>query len=369
MYSYSKYGSRSSSSATLSSTGTVKSKDKKKSASTSSSTAPPQISKKLRPFENDYSNQSLHTRQISTRYIRNVNSPMEGYPKLRKLKDLKAKQVENHATKPYGVRVNTNQIVPTLEKWVNNYSIQFDVIMIGALVENQFLLPLLNLLPLFKLCTKPGFLFIWTTTANIKQLTTLLNGDKWNKKFRRSEELVFVPVDENSPYFPRGVNDGFYQDNSNNGNSQSLLRRQQWHCWMCITGTVRRSSDADLIHCNIDTDLQMETPTSPDMGYNNAVPAAIYRVAENFSNSNRRLHIIPCKTGYKLPVKMRKGWVIMLPDVLVDNFDPMDYEMQLYSKSTVKYKSVAGNGQQKQVPQYLVPQTAEIESLRPKSPA
>lgn len=294
---------------------------------------------------------------------------MEGYPKLQKLKELKQKQVQAQATKPYGVRVDTNKIVPTLNKWVNEYALQFDVIMIGALVENQFLMPLLNLLPLYKLCAKPGFLFIWTTTANIKQLTGLLNGDKWNKKFRRSEELVFVPVDENSPYFPQGVNDGFYQDGSNNGNNQSLFSRKQWHCWMCITGTVRRSTDTDLIHCNVDTDLQMELrSSSPREHYNNAVPEAIYRVAENFSNSNRRLHIVPCRTGYKLPVRMRKGWVIMLPDVLVDNFDPIEYETQLHAKSYVKYKSLSSGGNQKQVPQYLVSQTPEIESLRPKSP-
>lgn len=297
---------------------------------------------------------------------------MEGYPKLQKLKELKAIQVAKHACKPYGVKVEPNKVVLTLESWVNDYALQFDVIMIGALVDNQFMLPLLSLLPLYKLCAKPGFLFIWTTTANIKQLTFLLNGEKWNKKFRRSEELVFVPVDANSPYFPAGVNDGFYPDANGNGNGESLLCRKQWHCWMCITGTVRRSTDNDLIHCNIDTDLQIEhnSPKSPLQGYNNAVPEAIYTVAENFSNSNRRLHIIPCRTGYKLPVKMRKGWVIMLPDVIVDNFDPVEYEAQMYIKSLVKYKNAPGgqHGQNRQLAQYLVPQTSDIEALRPKSP-
>lgn len=373
MYTYSKYGNRGSSSASTSSDSSSRLRVKKASAnslSTSSSLDAPQAlatSMRQRPFENDYPNKYLHSGQLPTQYIRNVAQPTEGYPKLHKLKELKLEQVSKHSTKPYGVHVETNQIVPTLNLWVNDYGIQFDVIMIGALVENQFLLPLLNLLPLYKLCAKPGFLFIWTTTANIKQLTSLLNGDKWNKKFRRSEELVFVPVDENSPYFPRGVNDGFYYDGIN-GNCQSLFKRKQWHCWMCITGTVRRSSDADLIHCNIDTDLQMEQPSTGQQAYNNAVPEAIYKVAENFSNMNRRLHIIPCKTGYKMPVRMRRGWVIMLPDVLLNNFDPVKYEMLLHSKSLVKYKSVSANGNQKQMPQYLVPQTSEIESLRPKSP-
>lgn len=362
MYSYSKYGTRSSSSTTP----TIKPSALPKGPA---ATQKPNTNKKPRLVENDFSNQFVHARQLSTNYIRNVDLPMDGYPKLQKLKELKATQVSKHACKPYGVRVDTQLIVPTLNKWVNNFSLQFDVIMIGALVENQFILPLLNLMPLYKLCAKPGFLFIWTTTSNIKQLTYLLNGDKWNKKFRRSEELVFVPVDENSPYFPGDVNDGFY-GNAANGNGESLLRRKQWHCWMCITGTVRRSTDADMIHCNVDTDLQIEhrDVPSPMQGYNNAVPEAIYTVAENFSNSNRRLHIIPCRTGYKLPVKMRKGWVIMLPDVLVDNFDPIEYEAQIYVKSQVKYKNTTTNGQHKQIAQYLVPQTGDIEALRPKSP-
>lgn len=359
MYSYSKYGTRTSGTATKTPGSGLRTNPPKGPAS----------AKKQRPAESDFSNQYVHSRKTPTKYIRNVQHPNEGYPKLQKLKELKAAQVAKHATKPYGVRVDTNQIVPTLNKWVTDYALQFDVIMIGALVENQFLLPLLSLMPFYKLCAKPGFLFIWTTTANIKQLNMLLSGDKWNKKFRRSEELVFVPVDANSPYFPKGVNDGFYGDTKAAG-CESLLGRQQWHCWMCITGTVRRSTDADLIHCNVDTDLQLEpveTP-SPMHGYNNAVPEAIYTVAENFSNSTRRLHIVPCRTGYKLPVKMRKGWVIMLPDVLVDNFDPVEYEAQLQARSQVKYKNGQANGQQKPVTQYLVPQTSEIEALRPKSP-
>lgn len=337
------------------------------------SALPEKANQKPRPFTNDFLNDYVHTGQPSTQHIRNVECPTEGYPKLQKLKELKHKLIEKHAVQPFGVRAETRNIVPLLNSWVRDYALQFDVIMIGALVENQFLLPLLELLPLYKLCAKPGFLFIWTHTSHIKQLSTLLNSDKWNKKFRRSEELVFVPVDEKSPYFPGRVNDGFYHEQSLgaktvNGNGQSLFKRTQWHCWMCITGTVRRSTDAELIHCNIDTDLQMSPKDKPGPAYNNAVPEAIYKVAENFSNSNRRLHIVPCRTGFKIPVRMRRGWVVMLPDVLVDNFDPAKYEAQLQARLTVKHKTV-NTGGARQVSQYLVPQTREIELLRPKSPS
>lgn len=300
--------------------------------------------------DNDYSNHYIHSGVPPIRHIRNVQNPMEGYPKLQKLRQLKQKQIEQYAVKPYGCKISSNMIIPTLKSWISDYGLQFDVIMIGALVENQFIQPLLYQLPLYKLCAKPGFLFIWATTQKIQELTKFLNSDVCNKKFRRSEELVFVLIDKNSPYYP---------DDSKSG--KPLFTKHQWHCWMCITGTVRRSTDNHLIHCNVDTDLQIENETDKNL---NAVPDSIYKVAENFSNSNRRLHIIPSRIGYNLPIKLRPGWVIMSPDVLVSNFDPSAYESELYTKSVVRHKSV--NNAQK--PLFLIPQTNEIEELRPKSP-
>lgn len=344
----------------------------------------------------DYTNHYIHTGEHSTKFIRNVENPFDGYPKLEKLHQLKRQQIQKHATKAYGVRCSTDKIVPTLNKWIDKHELKFNVIMIGALVENQFILPLLNKLPIHKLCSKPGFLFIWSTAQKIQELTTLLNNDNFNRKFRRSEELIFLPIDEDSPYYPKQT-DSMYE--------KSVLEKQQWHCWMCITGTVRRSTDNDLIHCNVDTDLQIESPSlitspsSPKPQGKNACPEQIYKVAENFSNSNRRLHIIPSRLGYDTHIKLRPGWIIMGPDVLVNNFKPEEYKEELVKKSIVKYKqfgsgssssggsngfSSIGDGNGRGIneingakfksvcppptAQYLVPQTNEIEDLRPKSP-
>ncbi|WPK23200.1 hypothetical protein PUMCH_000428 [Australozyma saopauloensis] len=366
MYSYPKYGSKGTSSSS-GSTGAQKSRERKVAPQVVVKTEDPGAPfRKASSYEMDYSNHYIHTGHYPTQVIRNVNFQTDGYPKLQKLKDLKEAQVERHATKPFGAKVQTDQMISVLNKWASQ-GLQFDVIMIGALVENQFIVEILNLLPLFKLCAKPGFVFIWATTANIKQLTTLLNGERWNKKFRRSEELVFVPVDDTSEYFKPGVNDGSHRGEGN-GNNESLLGRKQWHCWMCITGTARRSTDTDLIHCNVDTDLQIEPQGGARVNHNDAVPETFYKVVENFSNSTRRLHIVPCHTGYKHPVRVRPGWVVMLPDVILDNFDIEAYEQELHSKSYVKFRNTSMNGHQKLVPQYLVAQTSEIETLRPKSP-
>lgn len=101
-----------------------------------------------------------------------------------------------------------------------------------------------------------------------------------------------------------------------------------------------------MIHCNINTDFGVENQNTG----NSAVPNQIYEVAENFSNSTRRLHIIPTSTGLDHPVKMRPGWVIISPDVILDNFNPERYEKEL---GTV--------GQR-------IPLTNDIEQLRPKTP-
>ncbi|KAH3667765.1 hypothetical protein WICMUC_005297 [Wickerhamomyces mucosus] len=292
--------------------------------------------------ENDYSNHYIHSNfeELPVKYVRNIENPVEGYPKLQRLFQLKEYQNSKYNCTPFGARVELDNMVSTLNRWIYKENLVFDVIMIGALSENQFIYPLLTQLPLERLCSKPGFLFIWASVKKINELAGLLKSDTWAKKFRRSEELVFVPVSKDSPYYP---------NKENTSDEDSLFEKMQWHCWMCITGTVRRSTDCHLIHCNVDTDLRIEKKEA-DAVENSAVPNHIYRVTENFSSATRRLHIIPSRTGFGKPVKPRKGWVIMSPDVVVDNFDADQYKSEISRIGT------------------NVPQDPDIESIRPKSP-
>lgn len=298
---------------------------------------------------NNYSNNYIHTGESPISYIRNVKNTVEGYPKLQRLFQLKESQVDENALIPYGCRVDIDTMIPTLKKWIFKDHLAFDVIMIGSLTENQFIYPLLSELPLEKLCSKPGFLFIWASSQKINELTNLLNNDKkWGKKFRRSEELVFVAVDKESPYYP----------GKNSADEEAVFEKMQWHCWMCITGTVRRSTDSHLIHCNVDTDLTLEALSSSFSGTseaektkNTVVPNQIYKVAENFSTSQKRLHIIPSRCGFSNVVRPRRGWVIMSPDIIIDNFDPSVYKSEI--------EKTGAN----------LERNDEIENLRPKSPA
>lgn len=306
-----------------------------KSDNTSSSTNN-NIYKPAREYKgNNYSNNYVHTGSLPQKHVTNCDNPVEGYPKLQKLFEEKEKQISDYATTPYGCKVNIDQMVPTLNKWIRKDNITFDVVMIGCLTDNQFIYPLLTQLPLDKLVSKPGFLFIWASARKINELSKLLNNEIWAKKFRRSEELVFVPVDKDSPFYP-----GLDEDDD------TLLEKMQWHCWMCITGTVRRATDGHLIHCNVDTDLSIENSNTR----NGAVPSHLYQVAENFSTATRRLHIIPSRTGWETPVRARPGWVIMSPDIMLNNFEPSRYRNEI--------KTIGCN----------IPLKSEIEALRPKSP-
>ena len=287
------------------------------------------------PQNNDYANHYIHTGSLPQKYVKNSENTVEGYPNLQKLFRLKEKQAANHATAPYGCRANIDEMVPTLNTWIHKDKLVFDVVMIGCLTENQFIYPLLSSLPIDKLISKPGFLFIWGSAQKINELTKLLQNDGWAKKFRKSEELVFMPIDKKSPFYP-----GLDTDD------QVLFEKMQWHCWMCITGTVRRATDGHLIHCNVDTDLTIETENAQ----NSAIPSHLYKVAENFSTATRRLHIIPARTGSETPVRARPGWVIMSPDVLLNNFDSSKYQEDINRVGT------------------HLPMKPEIEALRPKSP-
>lgn len=284
---------------------------------------------------NDYSNHYIHTGSLPHQHITNTENSVAGYPKLQKLLKLKEERNKEYAMTPFGCKVDIDQMVPTINHWIKDESLTFDVVMIGCLTDNQFIYPLLTQLALDKLVSKPGFLFIWASAQKINELNRLLNNETWAKKFRRSEELVFVPIDKDSPFYP-----GLEQDD------HSLVDKMQWHCWMCITGTVRRSTDGHLIHCNIDTDLSIETRNTRD----GAVPSHLYKVVENFSTSTKRLHIIPARTGIENPVRLRPGWVIMSPDIMLDNFSAKRYKHEISMKGC------------------NIPSTDEIETLRPKSP-
>lgn len=73
-----------------------------------------------------------------------------------------------------------------------------------------------------------------------------------------------------------------------------LVMRVNWtallqeHCLMGIKGTVKRSTDGDFIHANVDIDLIITE--EPEIG-NIEKPVEIFHIIEHFCLGRRRLHL------------------------------------------------------------------------------
>ncbi|KAI9880668.1 MAG: hypothetical protein M1830_001672 [Pleopsidium flavum] len=115
-----------------------------------------------------------------------------------------------------------------------------------------------------------------------------------------------------------------------------VFTRGAHHCLMGIKGTVKRSIDGHVIHCNVDTDVLLSNASA-------GTPNELIDLVENLAQGRRRLHLFGDDTS------RRRGWVTMGPDVSDSNLD-----IQAWL-----------NGMQEG---HLIKATKAIESLRPKSP-
>ena len=158
---------------------------------------------------------------------------------------------------------------------------------------------------------------------------------------------------------------------------------------MGIRGTVRRSTDAHLIHANVDTDVIIAE--EPPVG-STEKPEELYQLIEHFAQGRRRLELFG-RDG-----NIRAGWVTVGNELSSSNFSPevpsgsthglpwppmashestlhlkmVSPSSQAYAKNFVDPEgrsSVGGRGGN-MVPDapHLLGFNAEIESLRPKSP-
>ena len=107
-------------------------------------------------------------------------------------------------------------------------------------------------------------------------------------------------------------------------------------------GTVRRSTDGDFIHANVDIDLIIGE--EPEYG-NPEKPTEIFHLIEHFCLGRRRLHI------FGRDSTTRPGWVTIGPGVSNTNYKPSSFKNQFIG-----------------YPGTTTGCTERIEMLRPKSP-
>ncbi|MGH0158289.1 UNVERIFIED_CONTAM: hypothetical protein FKN15_071840 [Acipenser sinensis] len=108
---------------------------------------------------------------------------------------------------------------------------------------------------------------------------------------------------------------------------------------MGIRGTVRRSTDGDFIHANVDIDLIITE--EPEIG-NIEKPVEIFHIIEHFCLGRRRMHL------FGRDSTIRPGWLTVGPTLTNSNFNAEAYASNFNSTMTGC--------------------TEEIERLRPKSP-
>lgn len=111
---------------------------------------------------------------------------------------------------------------------------------------------------------------------------------------------------------------------------------------MGIKGTVRRSTDGDFIHANVDIDLIIDE--EPPYG-SKEKPIELFHMIEHFCLGRRRLHI------FGRDSTIRNGWLTIGPEVTTSNFDAEVFRNNFNRE-----------------PGPTTGCTEEIEQLRPKSP-
>lgn len=170
-----------------------------------------------------------------------------------------------------------------------------------------------------------SFVFLWCgSSEGLDMGRNCLR--KWG--FRRCEDICWIRTNNENPGHSKLLE------------PKAVFQRTKEHCLMGIKGTVRRSTDGDFIHANVDIDLiisEEETFGSVDK------PIELFHIIEHFCLGRRRLHVFGRDTS------IRPGWLTVGPELTNSNFNGDLYAAAFAESSTTGC-------------------TERIEALRPKSP-
>lgn len=319
------------------------------SSSSSSSTSTPRSSSIGKPvypvaskpqtsnFGNDYSSYYVNSKVLPQKFVQNIESPHMGYPRLQKLHELKNEHTAAFSASPVSIRVPSSAI-PSFLDTLGSSGARFDVIMIHGCLD-YFPLEHLARLKIDKISAKPSLVFLWCPNSEIGNARGLL--EKWG--FRNAEDITYLVSSQSSPHAPKERRFGYP---GNPSSKQNLFKHSTWHCLMGLRGTLRRSTDIDLIHCNVDTDVIIEKTSRSAPKQTNVVPNEIYDVIENFTSMGRKIHIVATESTEQLPVRPRPGWVVVSPDAFqIGKLEPTNYRFRT-----------------------TLPFVDELENLRPRTP-
>jgi len=218
---------------------------------------------------------------------------------------------------------------------------KFDAILIDPPFSDTFTWDTLLSLPISSLGADPSFIWLWVGSGagdGLERGREVLA--KWG--YRRCEDIVWIKTNQSNVRGP-GCDPP----------TTSLLTRTKEHCLMGIRGTVRRSTDSWFVHCNIDTDVIVWEGDSNDPSRK---PPEMYTLIENFCLGTRRLEL------FGKPHSLRKGWVT------VGEFDPSEDFLREKGATFWDRDQWQNACRTHETGKALVPNTHDIEMLRPKSP-
>ena len=287
---------------------------------------------------NDYSQNFVDTGQRPQNFIRDfgMEERFEEYPKLRELIKLKDNQIGEVAFDPMYIHADLKVYD------LHQIGCEFDVILIDPpLEEYQRRAPgakfnqapwdfdeIINL-PIETIASQRAFVFLWCGSAEGLDIGRECLR-KWG--FRRCEDICWV---KRNTKFP-----GHMKHLETMG---AVLEHTKEHCLMGIRGTVRRNTDSQFIHANVDLDIIITE--EPEYASTDK-PEEIFHIIEHFCLGTRRLHV------FGNDHTIRRGWVTVGPSISTTNFN------------VDKYLKLCAGPEGK----FMLGTRGDIELLRPKSP-
>ncbi|XP_037530866.1 N6-adenosine-methyltransferase non-catalytic subunit [Nematolebias whitei] len=284
---------------------------------------------------NDYCQHFVDTGHRPQNFIRDVGlaDRFEEYPKHRELIRLKDELISATNVPPMYLQADLEHFD------LQDLKSQFDVILIEPPLEEYYRESGISQteriwawddimgLQIEEISASRAFVFLWCGSEEGLDLGRMCL-KHWG--FRRCEDICWIKTNKNNPKKTKALD------------PKAVLQRTKEHCLMGIKGTVRRSTDGDFIHANVDIDLIITE--EPEMG-NIEKPVEIFHIIEHFCLGRRRLHL------FGRDSTIRPGWVTVGPTLTNTNFNPETFA----SNFTLPDSHLSGC-------------TEEIERLRPKSP-
>lgn len=278
----------------------------------------------------------MDTGQRPQNFIRDVglNDRFEEYPKLKELIRLKDEHIAKTATPPMYLKCDLRKFD------LNQLQSKFDVILVDPpLEEYQRTNGVNNIefwswddvmkLKIEDVASSRSFIFLWCGSSEGLDLGRQCLR-KWG--FRRCEDICWIKANVRRKD----------SKHTKNLEPKAIFQRTKEHCLMGIKGTVRRSTDGDFIHANIDIDLII----TEEFDYGSLQkPEEIYHIIEHFCLGKRRLNV------FGRDDIIRPGWLSIGPALTNSNFNADTYSGYFNAPSG----TVTGC-------------TERIEMLRPKSP-